>query len=161
MRDELRQQVQRRYSFRCGYCGVRETDACSKLTVDHFQPRAQGGDDSLDNLVYCCHACNEFKGDYWRTEANKRLLHPISDDQTEHIQEQTDGTLNALTERSANHIQVLHLNRVELIEGRFERQGIATIKAYCQTLEARVLALEETFRTDQAEISKKFGIPDQ
>src|SRR5689334_21076024 len=115
MRSELRQQVQRRYDFRCGYCGVRETDAGAKLTIDHFEPRALGGDDSLDNLVYSCHACNEFKGDYWQTEEDLRLLHPVLDDRTEHYQEQPDGTLTALTERGANHIVVLHLNRPELI----------------------------------------------
>lgn len=60
-RDDLRQ----RFQFRCGYCGVREADAGAELTADHFQPRSRGGADEPDNLVYSCHACNEFKGDFW------------------------------------------------------------------------------------------------
>ena len=160
MRDELRQLVQRRFDFRCAYCGVRETEAGARLTIDHFQPRSQGGDDAFDNLIYCCHTCNEFKGDYWQTETNLRLLHPILDDRTAHYQEQSDGMLTALTERGVNHIDVLRLNRPELIDRRFERQGIAAIKAYCQTLEARILALEQIYRAGQAEISKEFGLSD-
>ena len=58
MRNELRQSVQSRSRFQCGYCGVIETEAGAKLTVDHFQPRTQDGGDDLDNLVYACHACN-------------------------------------------------------------------------------------------------------
>ncbi|MBC7798099.1 MAG: HNH endonuclease, partial [Pyrinomonadaceae bacterium] len=49
------------------------------MTVDHFLPRSLGGDDSLDNLIYCCHACNEFKGDYWQPNSPRRILHPLRD----------------------------------------------------------------------------------
>ena len=68
MRRASRQSVRVRYDFRCGYCGVSETNIGAEMTADHFLPRIHGGDDSLDNLVYCCHACNEFKSDYWTTE---------------------------------------------------------------------------------------------
>src|SRR3712207_7162550 len=47
----------RLYQERCGYCGVREVEAGSELELDHFQPRAAGGSDDLDNLVYCCPTC--------------------------------------------------------------------------------------------------------
>ena len=48
------------YRFRCGYCGVSETEAGAELTVDHFQPRSVQGADTVANCVYCCHACNAF-----------------------------------------------------------------------------------------------------
>jgi outer membrane lipoprotein-sorting protein len=44
--------VRRRANFACEFCGVSETDAGGQLTVDHFQPRHKGGDDSLENLIY-------------------------------------------------------------------------------------------------------------
>jgi 5-methylcytosine-specific restriction endonuclease McrA len=53
------------YNFRCGYCGVSETDVGAALTLDHFQPVSRGGEDTFTNWVYCCFACNTAKGDYW------------------------------------------------------------------------------------------------
>ena len=55
-------------THRCGYCGVEEAEVGAELTVDHFQPRAQNGTDNAANLVYCCNACNQFKGDYWQLD---------------------------------------------------------------------------------------------
>lgn len=93
MRRVLRQASRLRYDFRCGYWCVNETNMGAEMTVDHFQPHVHGGDDSHDNLVYCCHACNEFKGDYWQVEPDLRLLHPLLDDLSLHYREQEDGTL--------------------------------------------------------------------
>ena len=143
MQKELRRTVSLRYHFRCGYCGVRTTDAGSRLTIDHFQPRIHGGTDDLDNLVYCCHACNEFKGDYWQTEPDLQLLHPLDDTTSEHLRELENGTLFALTERGANHIKVLQLNRPDLIDLRIERQDVAFIRARYHDLEARLERIEQ------------------
>ena len=35
MRPEEREALRRRFHFRCGYCGVSETDGGAELTVDH------------------------------------------------------------------------------------------------------------------------------
>jgi hypothetical protein len=117
-RDSLR----RLYQFRCGYCGIREIDAGSALTFDHFQPRSRGGTDNLDNQVYCCHACNEFKGDYWEPDSTRRLLHPLRDSPELHFHEDADGLLRPLTETGAFHIERLRLNRPQLVEYRRERR---------------------------------------
>src|SRR5207249_7158718 len=93
------------------------------LTSDHFQPRSRGGADDLQNLVYCCHACNEYKGDFYQPDAVERLLHPLRDTLSQHIVERDDGTLRALTPTGAFHIEQLHLNRPTLIAHRLaERQ---------------------------------------
>lgn len=47
-------EVRQRYEGRCGYCGVSEGETGGELTVDHFRPLCAGGDDTDDNLVYCC-----------------------------------------------------------------------------------------------------------
>jgi hypothetical protein len=117
-RDSLR----RLYQLRCGYCGVREIDAGSALTFDHFHPRSRGGTDSLDNQVYCCHACNEFKSDYWEPDSPRRLLHPLRDSIEFHIREDAESFLRPLTETGAFHIERLRLNRPQLVEYRRERR---------------------------------------
>jgi HNH endonuclease len=48
------EEVRGRYHNRCGYCSVSETETGGELTIDHFQPVSAGGNDSDDNLVYCC-----------------------------------------------------------------------------------------------------------
>jgi 5-methylcytosine-specific restriction endonuclease McrA len=111
MRPDEREALRGRFQYRCGYCGVSERDAGAELTIDHFQPRSQGGSDEPENWVYCCHACNEFKGDFWQPTSLHRILHPLRDDLAAHMVEQEDGTLQALSETGAFHIERLHLNR--------------------------------------------------
>jgi uncharacterized protein (TIGR02646 family) len=127
MRAGIRQQIRVLYDYRCGYCGVRESDVGARLTVDHFCPRVIGGGDEIDNLVYCCHACNEFKGDYWPENENLRLLHPLRDDIAVHLAFLQDGTVQALTDRGANHSEQLRLNRPELVANRLQRQNEETL----------------------------------
>ena len=52
-----RRGVLRRDGHQCAYCGR------SATTVDHVHPRSRGGEDSWENLVACCLACNNAKGD--------------------------------------------------------------------------------------------------
>jgi 5-methylcytosine-specific restriction endonuclease McrA len=42
----------------CVYCGATAEDCGSHLHLDHVQPRSLGGEDSADNLVTACPACN-------------------------------------------------------------------------------------------------------
>src|SRR5262245_37564990 len=98
MRASERESLRRLYQFQCAYCGVRESDVGSELTVDHFHPLSRGGLDEADNRVYSCHACNEFKSDYWDPGSLRRLLHPLRDSIATHIAEESDGTLRPLTE---------------------------------------------------------------
>lgn len=121
---EVREAVRRAYSFRCGYCGVHENDIGAELEIDHFEPRSLGGGDEIENLVYCCAACNRRKGDFWPsgelTTTQRRLLHPLQDDLTSHIREEQDGRLMALSEIGAFHIKRLFLNRPQLVASRLK-----------------------------------------
>src|SRR4029077_8353096 len=120
MRPEERESLRQRFQFRCGYCGGSERDVGAPLTVDHFQPRSQGGLHEPENWVYCCHACNEFKGDFWQPDSPQRLLHPIRDDLTAHMAEGADGARQPLSDTGAFHIEALHLNRPQLVAYRME-----------------------------------------
>ena len=134
--------LRQRFSFRCGYCTVSELHAGSELTVDHFQPRSQGGLHRPDNWVYSCHACNEFKGDLWQPESIQRILHPLNDDLTAHLVEQNDGTLTALTETGAFHIARMNLNRPQLVAYRIERRLYEAARRERNNLLRRLSQLE-------------------
>lgn len=59
------------------YCG--EVFAPERLTVDHVQPRARGGDHSPGNVVTACEGCNVRKGhrrlaDFLRDEPGARAI---------------------------------------------------------------------------------------
>lgn len=58
----------------CQFCG--RVFPSSELTLDHVIPRSRGGHSTWDNLVACCHACNNRKGDRLPEEAGLRLIRP-------------------------------------------------------------------------------------
>ena len=120
---ELREQVRQRASFRCEYCGVTETDTGGMLTVDHFQPSAKSGSDEEDNLIYCCHRCNEYKSDYWPQKPGAlNLWNPRREAAEAHFTENEDGSLIALTETGRFTLGRLRLNRPPLAANRLRRK---------------------------------------
>lgn len=153
-RSDLRTQVRERFDFCCGYCGVSETQAGAQLTLDHFQPRSQGGGNALENLVYCCHACNENKGDYWQPDAAARILHPLRDDLNEHLREQADGTLDALSDTGVFHIRRLRLNRPELIAHRLSKRRDRAADQHEADLREQLRLAEERYQSLLARIER-------
>lgn len=57
---KTRFEVFKRDGFRCMYCGA--TPPGVLLHVDHIKAVAEGGDNSIDNLVTACQPCNLGKG---------------------------------------------------------------------------------------------------
>ena len=158
MKESLRQSIRVRDDNRCCYCDVSETDAGSELTIDHIQPLSQGGNDNPENLAYCCHPCNEFKGNYRFAESDLRLLNPLLDNMATHFYEQDDGLLLGLTGRGANQLRVLHLNRLELIAYLVRKRFYAAREAGYQVVEARMEAIEQTLQDILHQINKEFRL---
>lgn len=120
---ELRNYVRQRAQFACEYCGVTETDTGGELTIDHFQPQAKDGTDSLENLLYCCIRCNQYKVDYWPSQPHEpQLWSPRTSPATTHFLPLEDGTLHPLTPVGAFTIQRLRLNRPPLVAYRRRQQ---------------------------------------
>lgn len=63
-----RRGVLRRDAHTCAYCGG------GANTVDHVIPRSRGGQNSWTNLVACCRACNNTKGNRTPEEMGWKLL---------------------------------------------------------------------------------------
>jgi 5-methylcytosine-specific restriction endonuclease McrA len=66
-----RRNVYKRDHFTCQYCGAQP--GSEELTIDHVQPRAQGGVSSWQNCVLACIACNKRKADRTPQQAGMRL----------------------------------------------------------------------------------------
>jgi 5-methylcytosine-specific restriction endonuclease McrA len=67
-----RKNILLRDRYTCQFCG--RVFPASELTLDHVIPRSRGGHTDWDNLVACCHACNNLKGDRLPEEAGLELL---------------------------------------------------------------------------------------
>jgi 5-methylcytosine-specific restriction endonuclease McrA len=62
LRPEKRQRIYARDGWRCQWCR-RHISEGAKLTIDHFLPRALGGDNATDNLITACDRCNYARAD--------------------------------------------------------------------------------------------------
>jgi len=156
---QIRYAVRRRAEFACEFCSISEFDAGGELTIDHFQPRSRGGDDDLENLLYCCPRCNDYKQSYWPTNSNDPVLwNPRQGSRGEHFLSLEDGTVQPLTPTAAFTIRRLRLNRPPLVEHRLAKQRqveVNTLLTRYQSLARlleQLLAEEATLLTDQREL---------
>lgn len=69
-----RKNILLRDRYTCQFCG--DVLPASELTLDHVMPRSRGGHTDWDNLVACCHSCNNLKGDRLPEEAGLKLKRP-------------------------------------------------------------------------------------
>ena len=68
-----------RDGYRCQYCGRHRGVLRGRefLTRDHVRPVSRGGDNSWDNVVTACSACNNRKASHYPEECGMHLLkHP-------------------------------------------------------------------------------------
>jgi 5-methylcytosine-specific restriction endonuclease McrA len=67
-----RKNILMRDRYTCQYC--HHTLPSSELTLDHVIPRSRAGESTWENLVACCHACNNRKGNRTPEEAGMKLV---------------------------------------------------------------------------------------
>jgi 5-methylcytosine-specific restriction endonuclease McrA len=68
-----RRNVYLRDNYRCQYCLIK-AKTHQDLTLDHVFPKSRGGPKTWENIVSCCHDCNEKKGAKTPQEANMKLF---------------------------------------------------------------------------------------
>jgi 5-methylcytosine-specific restriction endonuclease McrA len=81
-----RKNILMRDRYTCQYCGKILSSA--DLTLDHVMPRSRAGETSWENLVACCHYCNNRKGNRTPEEAGMKLArapHPYSLHTSRHL----------------------------------------------------------------------------
>src|ERR1019366_3032451 len=67
-----RKNILMRDRYTCQYC--HRTLPSGELTLDHVIPRSRAGESAWENLVACCHYCNNRKGSRTPEEAGMKLL---------------------------------------------------------------------------------------
>jgi len=67
-----RKNILMRDRYTCQYC--LRSGAGANLTLDHVVPRSRNGESTWENLVACCHECNNRKGNRTPEEAGMRLM---------------------------------------------------------------------------------------
>ena len=70
-RSLSRKNILMRDRYTCQYC--LKTLNSGELTLDHVIPRSRAGETTWENLVACCHPCNNRKGSRTPEEAGMRL----------------------------------------------------------------------------------------
>lgn len=69
-----RKNIMMRDRYQCQYC--HRAGSAGDLTLDHVVPRSRGGETTWENLVACCHGCNNRKGCRTPDEAGMKLNRP-------------------------------------------------------------------------------------
>jgi 5-methylcytosine-specific restriction endonuclease McrA len=66
-----RKNILMRDRYTCQYC--HKVLPSGELTLDHVIPRSRAGESAWENLVACCHHCNNRKGNRTPEEAGMKL----------------------------------------------------------------------------------------
>jgi HNH endonuclease len=149
---EIHDFVRRRAKYACEYCGVTEVDVGGQLTVDHFRPRNQAGNDDVENLLYCCVRCNQYKAGYWpATPGELMLLNPRIQPPQDQLLLLSDGTVKGLSAEAEFTVGRLHLNRPELVAHR-RRQADWTTEGHLQRQINELQSLLEQARRELSQL---------
>ena len=125
--------LRRDFRYQCAYCEITERyrRGSDSFGVDHFQPKKIFPELEFQypNLYYCCNSCNRYKGVRWpRPEelaAGFKFADPCEGDPyDEHLTEQPNGYVRAETPAGQYMLDILRLNRDELIRFRNRRTHI-------------------------------------
>ena len=155
MRHSLFDAVSNRFQRSCGYCGVTEITVGGELTIDHYRPRAAGGSDDQDNLVYACVRCNQYKGVFWPDSTDlahgRRVLHPGVDDISgDVVTDENTGYLHGLTPTGVFHIALLRLNRPQLVAHRLAEHLQRVFEEKTRLLEQQNAELQKTISAQES-----------
>ena len=97
--------------------------------------------------MYCCTTCNRIKSDFWPKHnpltTTNRILHPKRDNLSQHLREEPDGRLIAITETGQFYLTRLRLNRPQLIARRRKQKELVTFRDKQRQMLLRLETLEQ------------------
>jgi hypothetical protein len=122
--EAIKDQIRQRANGLCEYCHAIEEWQYVRFTIDHIQPRSQGGSDDLKNLALACFHCNRKKYDKNsaidpETGIESQLFNPRYDCWDEHFIWSSDRLrLLGLTPIGRATVLALECNRDRLVSIR-------------------------------------------
>ena len=149
--SEYIEQLRIDFVYSCAYCTINEAEAAGiNFTIDHYRPKRSHPslEKTYDNLMYCCRACNSYKGDrdppQAAEDAGVRFFRPDRDIRPEHFS--LDG-LELVSESSIGEftIEAIDLNRPHLCHLRDIRRRFAA----CDEFVAEGISALLHFRIDR------------
>lgn len=80
---EIREYLSEKFEHKCCYCGISQGQG-RKFEVEHIIPKSRGGTNSINNLAWSCHECNQDKGkltaiEYGHPEVQTKANIPLKD----------------------------------------------------------------------------------
>lgn len=126
-RDKLIQQ----HGTRCAYCGC-EITARELITIDSYLPfSTHPENDEYDNYVLACRSCNAIKANKEPidNEGNILILHPYQETYWKEIKVDDSGVVHGETESGRSTIEIMRLNRPELVAYRSNNIALFIKKA--------------------------------
>lgn len=144
------------FKGKCAYCESNIPLETSRSEYDHFRPKsgARGFDKEFskdyywwltyewNNLYYSCSVCNQYKSTWFPVEGNRvplgtpydeiikletpLLVDPCNDDPGLHLSFKEDGEVDYLTAKGKSTIEIIKLNRSELVVAR--KKSIQSLK---------------------------------
>lgn len=116
-----KEKLMEEFDGKCAYCDSK-IGVTSHGNIEHFYPKSLYPEkiSDIDNLLIACQICDMSKAAKFPldSDGNPQLLNPRSDKFEEHIDLASDGTLHGVTEKGRVTVDILKLNRPELIERR-------------------------------------------
>lgn len=120
----VRRLVRRRAQNHCEYCLSRMDYTGHEFTVDHIIPESKGGEDTFENLCFCCFWCNNYKSVRTsfrdpRTGRTVHLFNPRKENWDDHFRWSPRSTrIIGKTACGRATIIALRLNREVLVRTR-------------------------------------------
>lgn len=121
---KIREELIAAHGPQCAYCGI--DVSLGRWEVDYFYPRSQYPDPPIENnYVLACPSCNMSKANTSPVseEGETVILYPYSDQYHTEITINSDGVAEGHTKAAKTTIDVLNLNRPDLVSFRKSNIG--------------------------------------
>ena len=116
---EIKYELLEKRKAKCAYCGI--SIPFGQLTLDAYLPhRTHPEEQGPENYVLACAMCNNIKGGKEPIDGNGNILilHPYENDYWGEIRINEFGVAEGLTDAGVSTINLLSLNRPELVSYR-------------------------------------------